>query len=242
MTRRAFLALALAAAAAPVMGQDAPPPEAGATIRAGLGPATPDRVREARLFRRAFEAQDQGRPGEAIAIYLDLVRATGDRMPEALHNLALAYRAAGRADEALAAARRATELASSSATAWNTYGVTLCEAGRPEEATEAWRRAASLASTYAAPLANLAHVAHRDGLVEEARELADRALALDAADPRANLVRAMIAESEGDSAGALRHYDAYLGAARAHELAWARVRAHRDRLESALISGKRNTP
>ncbi len=81
--------------------------------------------------------------------------------PEALRLLSIVYKILGRAEDAVDAARAATERAPESAPLWNALGDALLAAGRNAEAVDVLKRAISLLPGYGPALERLerAHIA-----------------------------------------------------------------------------------
>lgn len=127
------------------------------------------------LWDLGFES---GSPGLAID---SLVKAmeVNDREPRLAYMLGCALQAQGRADDAVAAFRRAIELDPGLAKAHNNLGCTLEAAGRLGEAAQAYGRAIELDPAVAQALYNLGNL--RDRMGDRAQAVADikRALAIE---------------------------------------------------------------
>jgi tetratricopeptide (TPR) repeat protein/SAM-dependent methyltransferase len=127
--------------------------------------------------------------------------ALDDRMPECHYNIALALRAVGRVDEAIAHYQRATALKRDYTEAHTNLGNALKDQGRLEEAVVSYQRATELRPSAEAHC-NLASALAQQGKTDDAVSHYQRALALnpDLAEAHANLGTALTAKGRSDEA------------------------------------------
>lgn len=125
-------------------------------------------------------------------------------------NLGIAHYYLGNFLEAVAAHRRAVELAPSSSGGWLGLADALYFAGEPDEADNAYRRTIELAQQQLAvnsedveSMTFLAWSSAMTGSFEAAAALIDRAVELDPADPYSHYFRALVLLKAGNSDGAL---------------------------------------
>ena len=117
--------------------------------------------------------------------------------PEALRLLSIVYKILGRADEAVKAARGATDRAPDVASLWNALGDALLAAGRNAEAVDALKRAIGLLPGYGPALARLELAHRRLGELDLAVEIRGSRLRLAGQRERADLL-----DQDASSAGA----------------------------------------
>jgi serine/threonine-protein kinase len=117
--------------------------------------------------------------------------------PEALRLHSIVYKILGRPDEAVNAARAATERMPDSAALWNALGDSLLAAGRNAEAVDALKRAISLLPAYGVAMERLELARTRLGELDLALELRISRMRL-----AKNTDRADLLESEAASLGA----------------------------------------
>ena len=117
--------------------------------------------------------------------------------PEALRLLSIVYKILGRADEAVNAARAATDRAPDVAGLWNALGDALLAAGRNAEAVDALKRAILLLPGYGPALARLELAHRRLGELELALEIRSSRLRLAGQRERADQL-----DQEASTAGA----------------------------------------
>jgi serine/threonine protein kinase/tetratricopeptide (TPR) repeat protein len=98
--------------------------------------------------------------------------------PEALRLMSIVYKILGRADDAVNAARAATDRQSESAPLWNALGDSLLAAGRNAEAVGALKRAISLLPGYGPALERLELARRRLGELDLALEIRSSRLRL----------------------------------------------------------------
>ncbi len=139
-------------------------------------PASPE-DRAAALFGDAVAHHQGGRLAQAVDLYLAVVALSPAHAP-AHANLAVALRALGRRDEALASLDRAIAVAPHSAARHYARGNVLRDLGRQEEALSAYERALSIDPGHAASQHNRAFVLEALGRTEAALEAYALALAL----------------------------------------------------------------
>lgn len=120
---------------------------------------------------------ESGRVGDALTIYRDAVR-TWPSDAVLYHELAIAARAAGRADEALRAEQASLVLDAAQPAAHNGLGLLLADAGRHQDAARAFAEAVALDPTSAPYRANLGNARRAiddlAGAAEAYRQALDR--------------------------------------------------------------------
>jgi serine/threonine-protein kinase len=117
--------------------------------------------------------------------------------PEALRLLSIVYKILGRAEDAVTAARAATERAPDAPALWNVVGDALLAAGRNAEAVDALKRAISLLPGYGPALERLELAHARLGEFDLALEIRSSRMRLAGQRERADLL-----DREGESIGA----------------------------------------
>ena len=117
--------------------------------------------------------------------------------PEALRLLSIVYKILGRAEDAVTAARSATERAPDTPALWNVVGDALLAAGRNAEAVDALKRAISLLPGYGPALERLELARARLGEFDLALEIRSSRMRLTGQRERADLL-----DREGGSIGA----------------------------------------
>ena len=139
---------------------------------------------------RALWCERQGQDEAALACFRN-ARKLSPRDPRIPNAIGFCLVRLGRLDEAVAAFEEAVRLEPSAAAhqhkAW-ALGLT----GRVDEAERAYERALKLAPRNVETLASLASLAARKGNAERARKYAERALALDPANPNAHVALAIV--------------------------------------------------
>jgi tetratricopeptide (TPR) repeat protein len=148
--------------------------EAAELAQAVLGQYGPDANALMVLASVRMEAGDtQG----AIALY----ERAREVMPTHIHvlvNLAAAYRATGRLQDARIALEAALQVDRRFAIAHNNLGNVLLDSGDAAGAKQSYERAATLEAQYPDPVAGLARIAEGEHRLDDARRLAERALRL----------------------------------------------------------------
>ncbi len=117
--------------------------------------------------------------------------------PEALRLLSIVYKIQGRAEDAVNAARAATERAPDAPPLWNAVGDALLAAGRNAEAVDALKRAISLLPGYGPALERLELARRRLGELDLALEIRGSRMRLAGQRERADLL-----DREPESVGA----------------------------------------
>jgi len=153
--------------------------------------------------RRALAGGD---PEAAERLFRTALKARPDA-PEALHGLAVALRARGRAAEAEAAARRALAAAPDRAALHTVLGAALKDQGRLEAAMAAFREAVARAPDDADAWMNLGVACQAGGRGDAAAEAYGRVIALAPDHAVAHLNLGLLHQAGGDPRRALTHLE-----------------------------------
>jgi tetratricopeptide (TPR) repeat protein len=163
----------------------------------------------ARLLSTGVAAHRAGDAAGARAAY-EQVLAISPNDVDALNNLGVLRTSLGEFDRAEALLRRAIALAPTSAGAWSNLAAVLRERGRPAEAIAAFQRALSLDAHHAGARVGLAQQYLVIGSLVQARQLLEDVLLENPASPEANYALGQVLERQGDRAGAIRAYSAFV--------------------------------
>jgi len=157
----------------------------------------------------SVRAESGDLPG-AIEFY-ERARALMPTHVHVLVNLAVAYRASGRLQDARRTLEAALQVDPRLATAHNNLGNVLSDLGERPAALRAYERAASLDGRYGEPVSGLARIAEEEHRLADARTLAERALELAPQNVLAALTLARVKLREQDAAGAAAILEVLLG-------------------------------
>ena len=116
-------------------------------------------------------------------------------------------RLAGAVDEAIAAGRRATQLAPNDPDAHHNLSLALADAGRLEEAIAGARRALELNPLHSAGWNNLGHWLLKENRLFEAGQAVERATGVDPGNAEAHYNRALVAYRLGDRGEARKWFE-----------------------------------
>jgi tetratricopeptide (TPR) repeat protein len=144
---------------------------------------------------------------------IDLYERARALMPTHVHvlvNLASAYRAAGRLQEARRTLDAALQVDGRFAIAHNNLGNVLSDLGERREARRSYERAAALDPLYSDPVSGLASIAEEEHRLDDARGLAERALQLAPQNVLAALTLARVELRQDDALGASAVLEALL--------------------------------
>lgn len=175
------------------------------TVRNG-GPS------RSRAFADAVAAQRRGDFGAAAALYEQVV-AADPAHAEAYNNLGATHQARGDLEAARDAYRRALAAQPRYAAAWSNLGVVLGSLGDDAEAQTALAEAIRLEPGNAGAKVNLALLYQRQGLVADARRILVEVVAAAPRLAEGQYALGRVLEQEGDTPGAVRHYQLFLEAA-----------------------------
>jgi Tfp pilus assembly protein PilF len=148
---------------------------------------------------------------------IDLYESARALLPTHIHvlvNLASAYRATGRLQEARRTLDAALQVDPRFAIAHNNLGNVLIDLGERADALRCYQRAAALDPGYCDPLAALARIAEEEHRLDDARSLAERALQLAPHNVMAALTLARVRLRQDDAPGASTILAALLGGAK----------------------------
>ena len=129
------------------------------------------------LFTEAQQCEKQNDWSRAIELYRAALQIRPDFL-EAHHNLAVALRHDGQAENALKSAQFAAALTPDHPTVQFSLGVSLEQVGHSDEAINAYSKSVDLRPNYIAALSNLGRLLEVKGRLAESIEILERALAL----------------------------------------------------------------
>jgi Tfp pilus assembly protein PilF len=165
-----------------------------------------------RLFRAAVAAHRSGDLGYARTAYERvLVMVPND--VDAMNNLGLllsSQREYARAEQLL---RHASTLAPRNANIWNNLGTVLRERGQSADAIAAFQHALAIDPVNQAARVSLAQQYLAIGSLPKARELLEQVVAGNPASPEALYTLGQVLEQQGERAGAVRAYEAFVAVA-----------------------------
>lgn len=209
--------------------------DAQPTGRLRIAVEQPREAEAARLFAEALAAHRAGDLATARALYERvLILAPNDA--DALNNLGVLLSAQRDFDRALNLLRRAASVAPRSAGTWNNIGTTLREQGRGSDAVAAYQHALTLDPQHQGAKVGLAQQYLAIGSVTQARELLEDVLAANPALAEAHYALGQALELQGDRAGAIREYSAFM------RLAPARLAEHVERTRRHVDSLSSRSP
>lgn len=209
--------------------------DAQPTGRLRIAVEQPREAEAARLFAEALAAHRAGDLATARALYERvLILAPNDA--DALNNLGVLLSAQRDFDRALNLLRRAASVAPRSAGTWNNVGTTLREQGRGSDAVAAYQHALTLDPQHQGAKVGLAQQYLAIGSVTQARELLEDVLAANPALAEAHYALGQALELQGDRAGAIREYSAFM------RLAPARLAEHVERTRRHVDSLSSRSP
>jgi Tfp pilus assembly protein PilF len=224
-----------AADSTPVARADTEAPPAREPVQAGrlrIAVDQPANIDAARLFQQAVAAHRAGDLSRARSAYervLVLVPSDVDVM----NNMAVLLSSLREFDSAEELLRRAVGIAPSNASIWNNLGSVLRERGRPSDAIAAFQRAIAIDPRHQGARVSLAQQYLAINALTEARALLDDVLAVNPALAEAQYALGQVLELQGDRAGAIRAYTAFVRVAPPRLAAHVeRVRLHLDTLGS----------
>jgi Tfp pilus assembly protein PilF len=161
----------------------------------------------------AYQLELEDRLDEALVV-LDQALKIAPNDPFLINSIGVCYSKLAKPANALAAFDDALALNPDFPHAHNGRGLALQALGDKDAARLAQQRSAQLDPQFPEPLGALAALAAEDKLWDEAKGYAERALALEAAQPAASLALAAVELNAGDAAGAEARVTALVGAGR----------------------------
>jgi Tfp pilus assembly protein PilF len=173
------------------------------------GSAQPETTR---LLADAVEAHRAGDFTAARKLY-DSVLVLAPRDADALNNLGVLLSAQREYGRALEVLRRASTIAQRNAGVWNNIGTVFHEQGKNNEAIAAFRHALALDSRHYGAKVGLAQQYLAISALGQAKDLLDEVVAARPNLAEAQYTLGQVLELQGDRAGAIRAYDAFIKAA-----------------------------
>lgn len=190
----------------------APAPEARSGGRLRIAVEQPRQPEASRLFSEAVAAHRAGDFPTARSLYERvLVLAPSDA--DALNNLGVLLSAQREFDRSLALLRRAASIAPRNAGVWNNIGTALREQGKNSDAIAAYRHALTIEPNHQGATVGLAQQYFAIRALPQAKELLEAVLATNPALAEAQYTLGQVLEHQGDRAGAVRAYTAFINAA-----------------------------
>ena len=169
----------------------------------------PPREDAARLFAAAVAAHRAGDLNYArVAYERVLVMAPAD--VDAMNNLGILLSAQRELDRAERLLRRAAQLAPRNAGVWNNLGTVLRERGQSGDAIAAFQHALDIDPTHQTARVSLAQQYVAIGSLPKARELLEQVVAVNPGVAEAQYALGQVLEQQGDRAGAIRAYEAFV--------------------------------
>ena len=174
--------------------------------------AVEPRATVGRLFSQAVAAHRAGDLPSAHALY-DRVLAAEPDHADALNNLGIILSAEQQYDRALELLRRAATLAPKNAGTWNNIGTALREQGKSADAIAAFRQALSLDPRHLGARVGLAQQYVAIDALADARTLLEQVVSSNHSYAEAHYTLGQVLERQGDRAGAIREYEAFISVA-----------------------------
>lgn len=163
----------------------------------------------ARLFAAAVAAHRAGDLAYARVAY-ERVLAMVPADVDAMNNLAILLSAQRELDRAERLLRRAVQLAPRNAGVWNNLGTVLRERGQSADAIAAFQHALDIDPAHQSARVSLAQQYVAIGALPKARELLEQVVAANPAIAEAQYALGQVLEQQGDRAGAIRAYEAFV--------------------------------
>ena len=177
---------------------------------------------ELTLYRQGHAGQREGRPGEAIAAYRQLVSRRPD-LADVWAELASLYALTGAWEHALAAYRHRLELRPGDALAWHNLAVLLQSLSRPAEAVVAFREALRLEPEIACAWYGLGCAHRRQAQHPEALSAFQQAVRFDPGFAQAWYRLGNLHEHQEECSDAIRAYRQAVRSKPAFAAAWYRL-------------------
>lgn len=171
--------------------------------------AVEPRASVGRLFAQAVAAHRAGDLPSARAQYDRVLSAEPDHA-DALNNLGIILSAEEQYDRALELLRRAATLAPGNAGTWNNIGTALREQGKSADAIAAFRRALSVDPNHLGARVGLAQQYVAIDALGDARTLLEQVVSTNHSYAEAHYTLGQVLERQGDRAGAIREYQAFV--------------------------------
>jgi Tfp pilus assembly protein PilF len=189
----------------------------------------------ATLLAEAIAAHRAGDLALARALY-ERVLLIAPNDADALNNLGVLFSGDREFDRALNLLGRATAVAPRNAGIWNNIGAALREQGHGSEAVAAFQHALAIDPQHQGAKIGLAQQFLLIGSAPQARALLEEVLSANPTLPEAQYALGQALELQGDRAGAIRAFSAFI------RLAPARLAAHVERVRRHVDSLSARTP
>jgi len=162
-----------------------------------------------RLFRAAVAAHRQGDLTYARTAYERfLVMVPND--VDAMNNLGLLLSSQHEFTRAEQLLRQASTIAPRNANVWSNLGTVLRERGQSSDAIAAFQHALTIDPANQSARVSLAQQYLAIGSLPKARELLEQVVSANPASPEAQYTLGQVLEQQGDRAGAIRAYEAFV--------------------------------
>jgi Tfp pilus assembly protein PilF len=186
----------------------------------------------AHLLAEAIAAHRAGDLALARALY-ERVLLIAPNDPDALNNLGVLFSGDREFDRALTLLRRAATVAPRNAGIWSNIGAALREQGHGSDVVAAYQHALAIDPQHQGAKIGLAQQYLSIGALAQARGLLEEALSANPILPEAQYALGQALELQGDRAGAIRAFSAFMRLAPAGLAAHVeRVRRHVDSLSA----------
>jgi Tfp pilus assembly protein PilF len=209
--------------------RESPSPSAG-QLRIALD--QPRQSDAAQLLAEAIAAHRAGDLALARALY-ERVLLIAPNDPDALNNLAVLFTGEREFDRALVLLRRAAAIAPRNAGIWSNIGAALYGQGAGSDVVAAYQHALAIDPQHQGAKIGLAQQFLAIGAVPQARQLLEDVVGANPTLPEAQYALGQALELQGDRAGAIRAFTAFMRLAPAGLAAHVeRVRRHVDSLSA----------
>jgi Tfp pilus assembly protein PilF len=188
-------------------GEERVAPEPPGTLRISV--ERPRNTSSGQLFVEAVAAHRAMDFPRAKSLY-ERVLALSPSDGDALNNLGVILSTERDFDRAHALLRRAVTVAPRNAGAWNNIGNLLREQGKSDDAIAAFRQALAIDPRHQGARVGLAQQYLTTNALPQARELLEEVLVTNPALPEAHYTLGQVLELQGDRAGAVASYSAFV--------------------------------
>lgn len=189
-----------------------PTPETRTSGRLRIAVEQPRQPEAARMMSEAVAAQRAGDVSTARKLY-DSVLVLTPNDGDALNNLGVLLSAQREYGRALELLRRAAAVTPRNAGVWNNIGTVFHEQGKNNDAIAAFRHALTIDGRHPGAKVGLAQQYLAISALGQAKELLEEVVAAHPLLPEAHYTLGQVLELQGDRAGAIRAYGAFIKAA-----------------------------